>query len=235
METPKQHQYPHIRMAMDDDGDTTTCWNTADDVTADEHVSSQRNSNENNNTLPIQAKVTPPQSDVSRALLFHDVDQRQSGYDVIHDAEPTDSSEARVSASRHDEPHTDVRCQSPAVENSHGTTDVSNYDNVMVWLNQQACGGAVKRKRRISRSQRMAANVRERNRMVLLNTAFESLRGIVPRGPLDRRLSRIQTLRSAIDYIGFMTELLYGSDSDVTRSVWQQQHSDDEYVDIFTI
>ena len=215
-------------MAMDDDGDATTCWKTADDVTADEHGSSQRNSNENNNTLPAQAKVTPPQSDVSRPMLFHDVD-------VIHDAKPTDTSEALASASRHEEPYTDVSCQSTATEKPHDTTDVSNYDNVMVWLNQQACSGAVKRKRRVSRSQRMAANVRERNRMVLLNTAFESLRGIVPRGPLDRRLSRIQTLRSAIDYIGFMTELLYGSDSDVTRSVWQQQHSDDEYVDIFTI
>ena len=85
------------------------------------------------------------------------------------------------------------------------------YDNVMVWLNQQACGGAIKRKRRITRPQRVAANMRERRRMIHLNDAFECLRTTIPSFPYEKKLSRIQTLRLAIDYISFMTELLHGN------------------------
>ena len=91
--------------------------------------------------------------------------------------------------------------------------NVSNYENVVVWLNQQACGGTVKRKRRITKGQRVAANQRERKRMVHLNTAFDMLRKTIPSFPYEKKLSRIQTLKLAIDYIGFMTEILYGKGS----------------------
>ncbi len=85
------------------------------------------------------------------------------------------------------------------------------YSNVMVWLNQQACGGTTKRKRRITRPQRQAANIRERRRMVHLNSAFEVLRDQIPMFPYEKRPSRIQTLRLAMDYIAFMTEILNGN------------------------
>ena len=86
----------------------------------------------------------------------------------------------------------------------------STYGNVLAWLNQQACGGTVRRKRRITRPQRVAANVRERRRMVHLNTAFDELRAQIPIFPNEKRLSRIQTLRLARDYIGLMTEMIHG-------------------------
>lgn len=66
------------------------------------------------------------------------------------------------------------------------------------------------RRRRITKSQRQAANMRERRRMTLLNAAFETLRRRIPILPHERKLSRIQTLRLAVNYIAFMTELLYG-------------------------
>lgn len=69
-----------------------------------------------------------------------------------------------------------------------------------------------KRKRKTTPSQRVAANIRERRRMCSLNTAFERLRRRVPAFPHEKRLSRIQTLRLAIMYITFMTELLTGRD-----------------------
>ncbi len=69
-----------------------------------------------------------------------------------------------------------------------------------------------KRKRKTSPQQRLAANVRERRRMCNLNTAFDRLRRRVPAFPHEKRLSRIQTLRLAITYISFMTELLSGQD-----------------------
>ncbi|XP_048405220.1 fer3-like protein [Stegostoma tigrinum] len=64
------------------------------------------------------------------------------------------------------------------------------------------------RKRVITHAQRQAANVRERKRMFGLNEAFDQLRKKVPTFAYEKRLSRIETLRLAIVYISFMTELL---------------------------
>lgn len=65
-----------------------------------------------------------------------------------------------------------------------------------------------KRKRVITTVQRRAANIRERRRMFSLNEAFDELRRKVPTFAYEKRLSRIETLRLAIVYISFMTELL---------------------------
>ncbi|KAG7317254.1 hypothetical protein KOW79_019552 [Hemibagrus wyckioides] len=65
-----------------------------------------------------------------------------------------------------------------------------------------------KRKRVITSVQRRAANIRERRRMFSLNEAFDELRRKVPTFAYEKRLSRIETLRLAIVYISFMTELL---------------------------
>lgn len=65
-----------------------------------------------------------------------------------------------------------------------------------------------KRRRIITVVQRQAANVRERKRMFSLNEAFDELRGKVPTFAYEKRLSRIDTLRLAIVYISFMTDLL---------------------------
>jgi len=66
---------------------------------------------------------------------------------------------------------------------------------------------AVKRKRKSTPTQRVAANVRERRRMSSLNAAFDRLRRRVPSFPHEKKLSRIQTLRLAIRYITFMSQL----------------------------
>ncbi|XP_027727727.1 fer3-like protein [Vombatus ursinus] len=68
--------------------------------------------------------------------------------------------------------------------------------------------GRPKRKRVITLAQRQAANIRERKRMLSLNEAFDQLRKKVPTFAYEKRLSRIETLRLAIVYISFMTELL---------------------------
>ncbi|XP_017278226.3 protein Fer3 [Kryptolebias marmoratus] len=65
-----------------------------------------------------------------------------------------------------------------------------------------------KRRRIITGVQRQAANVRERKRMFSLNEAFDELRRKVPTFAYEKRLSRIETLRLAIVYISFMTDLL---------------------------
>uniref|UniRef100_A0A182N4H7 BHLH domain-containing protein n=1 Tax=Anopheles dirus TaxID=7168 RepID=A0A182N4H7_9DIPT len=78
---------------------------------------------------------------------------------------------------------------------------------------------AKKTRRRVaSMAQRRAANIRERRRMFNLNEAFDKLRRKVPTFAYEKRLSRIETLRLAITYIGFMSELLTGTPTHDGRS-----------------
>lgn len=68
-------------------------------------------------------------------------------------------------------------------------------------LNQDGVGG-------VHKVQRFDANVRERRRMLSINSAFEHLRLHVPTFPYEKRLSKIDTLRLAIAYISLLQELL---------------------------
>lgn len=54
--------------------------------------------------------------------------------------------------------------------------------------------------------------------MLNLNEAFDKLRPKVPTFAYEKRLSRIETLRLAITYIGFMTELLNGTPANSSKS-----------------
>jgi hypothetical protein len=56
--------------------------------------------------------------------------------------------------------------------------------------------------------QRIAANKRERSRMKVINRGFEKLRKVVPYARNDRRHSKVETLRLAIDYIRNLDALL---------------------------
>lgn len=72
-----------------------------------------------------------------------------------------------------------------------------------------------KTRRRVATiAQRRAANIRERRRMFNLNSAFDKLRKKVPTFAYEKRLSRIETLRLAIMYIAFMTEVVRGGGPD---------------------
>ena len=61
---------------------------------------------------------------------------------------------------------------------------------------------------------RCVANVRERKRMLSINSAFEALRHQVPTFPYERRLSKIDTLRLAIAYIALLSDLLESGTED---------------------
>jgi len=55
---------------------------------------------------------------------------------------------------------------------------------------------------------RFAANVRERRRMMSINSAFDELRYHVPTFPYEKRLSKIDTLRLAMAYIALLKDIL---------------------------
>ncbi|XP_030048383.1 neurogenin-2 [Microcaecilia unicolor] len=61
---------------------------------------------------------------------------------------------------------------------------------------------------RIKKSRRVKANNRERNRMHNLNTALDSLREVLPTFPEDAKLTKIETLRFAHNYIWALSETL---------------------------
>lgn len=73
---------------------------------------------------------------------------------------------------------------------------------------------AIKRTKALKRSDnsylrtRSAANQRERRRMQCINEAFEGLRSHIPTLPYEKRLSKVDTLRLAICYINFLSELV---------------------------
>lgn len=76
----------------------------------------------------------------------------------------------------------------------------------------KALGSARRRRRARSEAElqqlRQAANVRERRRMQSINDAFEGLRSHIPTLPYEKRLSKVDTLRLAIGYINFLSELV---------------------------
>ncbi|CAF1014860.1 unnamed protein product [Didymodactylos carnosus] len=66
-----------------------------------------------------------------------------------------------------------------------------------------------KRKRILNGVQRQEATQREKRRMFKLNKAFEDLRKVLPVSEFARsKFSRAETLKSAIDYINLMTDML---------------------------
>uniref|UniRef100_A0A8C3SYY0 BHLH domain-containing protein n=1 Tax=Chelydra serpentina TaxID=8475 RepID=A0A8C3SYY0_CHESE len=51
-------------------------------------------------------------------------------------------------------------------------------------------------------------NERERNRVKLVNLGFQTLRQHVPNGAASKKMSKVETLRSAVEYIRALQQLL---------------------------
>ncbi|XP_046437053.1 neurogenic differentiation factor 1-like isoform X4 [Daphnia pulex] len=66
------------------------------------------------------------------------------------------------------------------------------------------------------RVQRFAANIRERKRMLSINSAFDELRIHVPTFPYEKRLSKIDTLRLAIAYIALLKDVIKSDQDPLT-------------------
>ena len=69
------------------------------------------------------------------------------------------------------------------------------------------------RQRRAMARPRQNANARERDRTQSVNSAFTTLRTVIPTEPANRKLSKIETLRLATSYISHLhTVLMVGLD-----------------------
>ncbi|TRZ02615.1 hypothetical protein DNTS_028320 [Danionella cerebrum] len=60
----------------------------------------------------------------------------------------------------------------------------------------------------VKKSRRLKANDRERNRMHNLNDALDALRSVLPAFPDDTKLTKIETLRFAHNYIWALSETI---------------------------
>lgn len=92
----------------------------------------------------------------------------------------------------------------------------NNNNNNKTTANQRRLtrpnGSKRKRKRVLNGVQRAEATQREKRRMLKLNRAFEDLRKVLPVTEFARnKLSRSETLKSAIDYINLMFDMLDAS------------------------
>ncbi|XP_020370163.2 achaete-scute homolog 1a [Rhincodon typus] len=62
-------------------------------------------------------------------------------------------------------------------------------------------------------------NERERNRVKLVNLGFATLREHVPNGSANKKMSKVETLRSAVEYIRALQQLL--DEHDAVSAVFQ--------------
>ena len=62
---------------------------------------------------------------------------------------------------------------------------------------------------RLKKHRRMKANDRERNRMHMLNEALDRLRCVLPTFPEDTKLTKIETLRFAHNYIWALSQTVH--------------------------
>lgn len=64
----------------------------------------------------------------------------------------------------------------------------------------------------------VSSNRKERRRTHCINMAFGELRKCIPNVPTDTKLSKIKTLRLAISYIQYLTEMLDAEEDDLYRA-----------------
>ncbi|XP_046347040.1 transcription factor 15-like [Haliotis cracherodii] len=110
----------------------------------------------------------------------------------------------------------------PKVEEGSGNLSDSNGSGTSTDDTSKGKNGSSRKRKQSSADlemdnglppQRFAANARERDRTHSVNTAFITLRTLIPTEPADRKLSKIETLRLAASYIAHLnTVLMVGTD-----------------------
>ncbi|XP_061820728.1 musculin [Nerophis lumbriciformis] len=111
-------------------------------------------------------------------------------------------------------------------------SDAEDYDASCLRRTEDD-GGHKQSKKDPRQSHRDAANARERARMRVLSKAFSRLKTTLPWVPADTKLSKLDTLRLASNYISHLRQLLQEEDSCVQPSslTWPfltSAHSEDQ-------
>ncbi|TFK01233.1 putative RNA-binding protein 15 [Platysternon megacephalum] len=134
---------------------------------------------------------------------------------LLGPASPCSSSLTPLSSSSEDEEDDELQAPSPArpAEEQQARLQLSLRRHECKRRSGRARAGSRGTKtaetvQRIKKSRRLKANNRERNRMHNLNAALDALREVLPTFPEDAKLTKIETLRFAHNYIWALTETL---------------------------
>ena len=118
---------------------------------------------------------------------------------------------------------------SPSDSGTSSTTDDSSERKLM-----RSPKKSSKRRKGVSARERnmrrLESNERERQRMHSLNDAFQDLREVIPHVNLDRKLSKIETLTLAKNYIKALTNVICdmrGEDAPYNLKSGEQDKKDD--------
>ena len=82
-----------------------------------------------------------------------------------------------------------------------------NNTNELLYNSQVRSATIIRKKRKLNGQQRDEATIREKHRMLKLNKAYTQLRLVLP-VENKCKLSRIETLRTAVNYIHLLNQLL---------------------------
>lgn len=101
----------------------------------------------------------------------------------------------------------------PPVASEEETSDAMRRSSVKIPIIAPVLGQTRRRRAATSAKQKEPAvvarrNARERKRVKLVNDGFMRLRKHVPTDPKNKKLSKVKTLRSAIEYIRHLQHLL---------------------------
>ncbi|XP_030622739.1 neurogenin-1 [Chanos chanos] len=144
----------------------------------------------------------------SMETVYSDMDSSSCDYSFTH----TDDEDSRSS----------IQAASPASSFGKPASPPSSLQETTAELQQ-------KKKRRgrarneatvhvVKKNRRLKANDRERNRMHNLNDALDTLRSVLPAFPDDTKLTKIETLRFAHNYIWALSETIRIADQRQNKS-----------------
>jgi hypothetical protein len=92
----------------------------------------------------------------------------------------------------------------------NGDFDENDYDDDEDEENYSVNSFGERKKRVLTRTQRIAANQRERKRMNIMNQSYMKLRQVLPisTGRKRRKMSRLDIVVGAMEYISYLAELV---------------------------
>ncbi|KAI2806712.1 Helix-loop-helix protein 1 [Blomia tropicalis] len=179
---PNHHQYEQY------DLESTTTSTTVNTSPSSSPVSSQSSihfssSQHNSSTSSLDTSLSHLQAKLdTRPLPLNQIDQSNSTNNKVRKNKST--------------------AKSRKTSNEHSVG--KNYDPEMARLTREER----RRRRRATAKYRLAHATRERIRVEAFNVAFAQLRHLLPTLPPDKKLSKIEILRLAICYIGYLNHVL---------------------------
>lgn len=141
----------------------------------------------NNYCTNVWTNPTDECTNIHRNLFEKDVEEVEFFSQIYDDHSPKTSTPTKSVKSQHSR---DVKLKKRYATGRNRITRVKSPTQVL----------------KIKRNRRLKANDRERNRMHMLNEALDRLRCVLPTFPEDTKLTKIETLRFAHNYIWALSQ-----------------------------